>query len=484
MLKFILRTTILIILPISAIAQSNFIEREEITTDFFCRTPHNFCITDLNGDDNQDILVGAYLIPEDSIKLRWYSNSEGTGSFGKAKLITIHNFVDLTAVHAADLDGDNDQDILATDDSKNLAWFENTDSKGLFAAQRNFDFPANHSNCIQAFDVDNDGDRDVIGISYTKEYLVFWYENLDGTGNFSAIKTLFSKTEPTYAEDMTTADLNNDGYTDIIVSITESTTTNIYYLKNTGNGSFSQANFIATAPSAYSICSADLDNDNDMDIVAVSANGLIWYANTNGQASFSPAKRIAQIYYGVVFPEDIDNDEDVDLIFANYLGRVIWLKNNGSGSFSQQTAITPSFKEPGIICTADFDSDGDKDVLVGGGDPNLGNTGSIIWYENLTNPTSIQDNQSQPPHNFKLFQNYPNPFNPSTTIHFTLQRSEHISLKIYNIAGQEVATLFDKVHSAGEHQVQWRAEGLPGGIYFAKLQAGEFSEIKKLILQK
>ncbi|MCU0644255.1 MAG: T9SS type A sorting domain-containing protein [bacterium] len=85
---------------------------------------------------------------------------------------------------------------------------------------------------------------------------------------------------------------------------------------------------------------------------------------------------------------------------------------------------------------------------------------------------------------FSLSQNYPNPFNPSTRIKYQLATASHVVLTIYNLAGQEIATLVNKFQSTGEHEVTWQSKGLPSGLYFYKIQAGEYSETKKLILQK
>jgi len=107
--------------------------------------------------------------------------------------------------------------------------------------------------------------------------------------------------------------------------------------------------------------------------------------------------------------------------------------------------------------------------------------------------TNIKEDDIQSiPMNFKLYQNYPNPFNPSTKIIYNLTNSSHIALRIYNLGGQEVATLVKEFQSAGEHEITWQPEGLPSGLYFYKIQAGDpsastghrFSETKKLILQK
>jgi hypothetical protein len=97
------------------------------------------------------------------------------------------------------------------------------------------------------------------------------------------------------------------------------------------------------------------------------------------------------------------------------------------------------------------------------------------------------------PSEFKLEPNFPNPFNPSTTIEFTLGMDGHASLRVYNVLGQEVATLFDDVAQAGRvYPVKFDASRLPSGVYFAKLearqtnggQAGKKQIIRKMMLVK
>jgi hypothetical protein len=83
-----------------------------------------------------------------------------------------------------------------------------------------------------------------------------------------------------------------------------------------------------------------------------------------------------------------------------------------------------------------------------------------------------------------LLQNSPNPFNSTTTIKYNLPNSDNVTLKIYNIAGQEVAILVDEFQIAGEHQVEWEPKEIPSGIYFYRLKVGNFSDEKKLIIKK
>jgi hypothetical protein len=85
---------------------------------------------------------------------------------------------------------------------------------------------------------------------------------------------------------------------------------------------------------------------------------------------------------------------------------------------------------------------------------------------------------------FSLSQNYPNPFNPNTTINYQIPHTSFISLKVYDILGKEVATLVNEEKQAGTYEVEFPRRGevtspLPSDIYFYKLQAGNYSSVKK-----
>lgn len=88
------------------------------------------------------------------------------------------------------------------------------------------------------------------------------------------------------------------------------------------------------------------------------------------------------------------------------------------------------------------------------------------------------------PTEFALQQNYPNPFNPSTTLEYHVPKSSFVSLKVYNLLGQEVAALVNEQKEPGTYVVRWVAEGVPSGIYFAKMQAGSFTQTRRMMLVK
>ncbi len=88
------------------------------------------------------------------------------------------------------------------------------------------------------------------------------------------------------------------------------------------------------------------------------------------------------------------------------------------------------------------------------------------------------------PERVHLYQNYPNPFNASTNIEFRIPNAEFTTLKIYNLIGQEIAVLLSENLKAGSYQCSWNAAGLASGVYLYKLKAGEYMEVRKMILMK
>ena len=96
----------------------------------------------------------------------------------------------------------------------------------------------------------------------------------------------------------------------------------------------------------------------------------------------------------------------------------------------------------------------------------------------------IEDKTGIAPTEFTLSQNYPNPFNPSTKISFTLPKASNVTLKVYNVLGQEVATIFQGFQNAGKYTATFEGVNLASGIYFYSLHADNFTMTKKMILMK
>ena len=136
---------------------------------------------------------------------------------------------------------------------------------------------------------------------------------------------------------------------------------------------------------------------------------------------------------------------------------------SGADTSYTTTFIGPYGEPHNVVCIA-ADPEGLQD--------------SVVFLFTITD---IQDEKSPIPGEFSLMQNYPNPFNPSTTIRYELPTAADVSLRIYNTLGQLVAILVNAHKQAGDYEVQWTAN-VPSGIYFYRLQAGDFVETKKMIL--
>ena len=109
---------------------------------------------------------------------------------------------------------------------------------------------------------------------------------------------------------------------------------------------------------------------------------------------------------------------------------------------------------------------------------------SGMFLLSKTGSTAVPDKNLTSPGSFVLNQNYPNPFNPSTVISYQLPVNSQVTLKMYDIVGREVATLVTGQQAAGPHEVLFDGTRLASGVYFYRLQAGKFSDVKKVVLMK
>ncbi len=115
-------------------------------------------------------------------------------------------------------------------------------------------------------------------------------------------------------------------------------------------------------------------------------------------------------------------------------------------------------------------------------------TNGTVYFDDLATgsavTTDVPGTAQQLPIAFQLDQNYPNPFNPATSIAYTIPSAGVVHVRIYDALGREVATLVDGPQDAGEHRVTWNAGGFTSGVYFCRLQAGNRSETRKMLLLK
>ncbi|MCP4710777.1 MAG: T9SS type A sorting domain-containing protein, partial [Planctomycetes bacterium] len=114
-------------------------------------------------------------------------------------------------------------------------------------------------------------------------------------------------------------------------------------------------------------------------------------------------------------------------------------------------------------------------------------SGAALMIIDFTPPTGILEEQlSAAPGSFQLDQNYPNPFNPSTVFPYRLAEPGHVNLTVYDLLGRRVATLIDTWQAPGQHSVTWDPHRgtMQSGVYFYRLVAGNYAEVRKCVLLK
>ncbi len=155
--------------------------------------------------------------------------------------------------------------------------------------------------------------------------------------------------------------------------------------------------------------------------------------------------------------------------------------SNGWSSYSAVNYVAASTSETGPKPTfSNFPNDSCVTFYPEFGPVNLwaarGCSGTIM--------TGIENNTNQVPVGYKLTQNYPNPFNPTTNIKFNLPLTGYVKLAVYDVLGNQVATLIDGETEGGVHSINFDASNLASGVYFYKLEANGFSDVKKMMLIK
>lgn len=107
---------------------------------------------------------------------------------------------------------------------------------------------------------------------------------------------------------------------------------------------------------------------------------------------------------------------------------------------------------------------------------------SGFWGRKGGTVSGVEGPTPQPPLSFRLDQNHPNPFNPRTTITFSIPREGHVELSVYDIRGRRVGTLMNETVPAGEHSLVFSPDDLASGVYFYKLKAPGFEQVRRLVL--
>ncbi|MAL60663.1 MAG: hypothetical protein CMC14_11500 [Flavobacteriaceae bacterium] len=286
---------------------------------------------DLDGDTDIDVLVASKGVSQFDSKLVWFENLNGQGTFSNEILIS-DEIQGAISVFAADLDGDLDLDVLSASFSDNtVSWFENTDGMGTFGTRQIITANALSTRDVIAIDIDSDFDLDVVTVSTASDELL-WFENLNGMGSFGSARLINADTNGPLS--VFTADMDGDSDMDVISNAPADNSV-FWYENLDGLGDFGKKNVITQELiSAFDVYAADLDNDLDMDVLAVSANDdkVVWFPNLDGLGNFGAMQIIStetDLAYSV-YVADINNDTFLDVLSASSVdNKIAWYKNSG-----------------------------------------------------------------------------------------------------------------------------------------------------------
>ncbi len=254
---------------------------------------------------------------------------------------------------------------------------------GVFAAQSTISTGADGARVVFAADLDGDGDSDVLSASYLDDTIA-WYEN-DGTPLAGAWPERTISTAADGPRSVFAADVDGDGDTDVLsASFLDD---KIAWYENDGtpaSGAWTEYVISSAADGASSVLAADFDGDGDLDVLSGSlfVATFAWYENDGTPAVDAWTAHVIDTGAVALAAADVDGDGDSDVLNASYFDYVSWHTNDGTPAVGAwlEHELTPVAGNPRWVSSADFDGDGDTDVLA----RSVSNV--IAWYENDGTP--------------------------------------------------------------------------------------------------
>lgn len=342
-----------------------------------------------------------------------YSLNAQTMGFN-SPIVIVDDYELVKKLVVIDIDKDGDLDVVAASSiqnkkDENIAWFENTGS-GYVRRSVETDFQGARTVKVADIDYDIDGKLDIVAVSRLDGPLT-WWQNIDIVNDSWTAHPVADTLEENH--DLVLADLNEDGYIDLVTGVvmtTDAPDSGIAWYENNpaSPGTFMQH----VIPLDYQILNAikitDLDNDGDLDILSLDWGGLndlendpVFWLENDGSENFIERSIDDQSYQPTdLYPADIDADGDEDVVVAlwgnpsipNRLHHVIWFENDGkSGSDITKSwnkhLVGDHFYSARSVSVVDLNGDGHLDILgVASDHDGLGTGGYVSWWENDGSP--------------------------------------------------------------------------------------------------
>lgn len=323
-------------------------------------TPLGLTIADLNEDGDLDVASASRL----DNKIAWYGNGD----------VVLELAVSATSISVGPEAGQTAIDVI-NEGSGPLNW-EVSVTKGLFISATKSgtdqqDLIIYYSDNLSGQERTGEVEISAVGASNSTIAITITQSPFKEVVLYNEEKMIINR--DISVRSLSSADLDGDGYIDVVAAArnTNSGSKNgdVTWYKNDGLGNFGEPNNISNLENAEVVATGDVDRDGDTDVVAGSyeTNKIVLYSN-NGDGTFADEVLITSgsILTSSLELIDFDNDGDLDLISGDlsfFEADISWYRNNGFGEFSQQTIITTDIR-PEIVRTADFNGDGELDIIA------------------------------------------------------------------------------------------------------------------------
>ena len=433
---------------------------------------------DIDNDNDQDI-IGAAI---NSDEVAWWRN-DGGNPIQWTKEVIEDNYNGAIYVSTGDINADGHIDVLATAAfDHQVCWWSNSGGNPIQWTKHLIASNYTEAHGILAVDIDKDGKMDIVSTAAALNKIT-WWKNETGDGTSWIEQTIDNGFN--YTQSVCAGDFDLDGNTDIVASALNAN--QIAWYSNDGGNPVQWtkqiiSNNFTMAHSVY-VCEINGDSLPDVLGAAYGISDIAYWQNMGGNPVVWTKYLIDNSFAGVlqVCAADIDNDGDVDVAAtAGIGGQVAWWSNEGGNPIQWiKHILSSNFPDAWPICLADIDNDSDIDVIAGSS-----TLDEIRLWENMLITTVEEDLINSAPNQFELFQNYPNPFNPITTIKYQIPELSYVTLKIYDVLGNEIESLLKEEISAGSYEIEFGGYGLASGIYLCILQSGKQIDTKKMLLIK
>ena len=344
-------------------------------------------VGDLDQDGDSDLVAANTLggsLNANIKQLAWYENQGG--QFIRQHILSFDT-IDFSRAQVADLDGDQDPDILAGSSSPTrLSWFEN-DGKGRFVIHTllsGFGKSINNPE-IRISDIDADGDPDVSIMFSASSAKIWWFKNIGGKDVFGPAKLAGSGD---YAKNYTFQDLNADQIPDLVINAQNNFGPDFLWVQYADSAGYFPTFFatnLGPLGEAAALESADMDGDGKNDLVAMGESGVWFFGSKSGFIKKIVDGSIQGSFFALAIV-DVDLDGDKDLVANRTIGpiqHIDWFENtDGQGNFSPAATIYTNDKDypyVAALASGDLDGDADPDILFTTGQfPSR-----IVWSENV-----------------------------------------------------------------------------------------------------